>query len=177
MKSIILGMSVILFSLNSFAQNQNSKTEVKTTVTTVKDSDGEKQIVKTEEIKEVQNIELKAAQPNTLNIEMKDSPVQVTATTKVNENGVSRVVDVDRSAYYSFNNQKYQITSDNYGYTISNPNNKRAALLRRTSNNNYIYKNKRKISFGYFDNQGNLILETYDERTDKVTTEKFNLVK
>ena len=102
-------MSVLLFSINSFAQNQNSKTEVKTTVTTVKDSDGQKQVVKTEEVKEVQNIELKEAQPNTLNIEMKESPVQVTAVTKVKENGITKVVDVDHSAYYSSNGQKYQI--------------------------------------------------------------------
>lgn len=177
MKSIILGVSVLLFSLNSFAQNQNSKTEVKTTVTTVKDSDGQKQVIKTEEVKEVQNIELKEAQPNTLNIEMKDSPVQVTATTKVKENGITKVVDVDRSAYYSLNGEKYQITSDYSGYTISNPNTKRLALLRRTSNNNYIYKNRRKTSFGYFDANGNLILETYDQRTDKITVEKFDLQK
>ena len=177
MKSIILGVSVLLFSLNSFAQNQNSKTEVKTTVTTVKDSDGQKQVIKTEEVKEVQNIELKEAQPNTLNIEMKDSPVEVTAVTKVKENGITKIVDVDHSAYYSLNGQKYQISSDNSGYTMTIPNRTRTATLRRTSNNNYIYRNRGKVSFGYFDANGNLILETYDEKTDKITVEKFDIQK
>lgn len=177
MKSIIVSAFALLFSLNSFAQNQNSKTEVKTTVTTVKDSDGQKQVVKTEEVKEVQNIELKEAQPNTLNIEMKDSPVQVVATTKVNVDGVSRVVDVDRSAYYSSNGQKYQVALDKNGYTMTIPNKTRTATLRKTSNNNYIFRNRNKVSFGYFDANGNLILETYDERTDKVTVEKFDLQK
>ena len=177
MKTITLGMFALLFSLNSFAQNQNSKTEVKTTVTTIKDSDGEKKIVKTEEVKEIQNIELKAAEANTLNIEMKDSPVQVTATTKVRENGITKIVDVDRSAYYMYNDNKYQIVADQYGYTVTNPNSSRLALLRKTSNNNYIYKNRRKFAVGHFDANGNLVLETYDEKTDKITVEVFNLQK
>ena len=49
------------------------------------------------------------------------------------------------------------------------------ALLRRTSNNNYFYVNKNKYSFGYFDGDGNFILETYNKKTDKVTVEKFSL--
>lgn len=177
MKNITLGIVALLLSINSQAQNQNVKTEVKTTLTTVKDSDGQKQVVKTEEVKEVQNIELKEAQPNTLNIEMKDSPVKVTSTTKINANGVSRIIDVDRSAYYMLNGEKYQVATDASGYTMSIPNKRKTAILRRTSNNNYIYRNRNKISFGYFDDNGNLILETYNQNTDKITVEKFDLQK
>jgi hypothetical protein len=60
---------------------------------------------------------------------------------------------------------------------MTNPTDKKLALLRKTSNNNYIYKSKNKISVGYFDKDGNLILETYDEKADKITLEKFDLVK
>lgn len=177
MKTVILGIFAFLFSINGQAQNQNVKTEVKTTITTVKDSDGQKQIVKSEEVKEVQNIELKEAQPNTLNIDVKDSPVKVTSVTKVNANGVSKIVDVDRSAYYMLNGQKYQVATSGNGYTMTIPNKRKTATLRRTSNNNYIYRNRSKVSFGYFDENGNLILETYDQRTDKITVEKFDLQK
>ena len=177
MKSIIIATVAMLFSLNSQAQNQNSSTVTKTTTTTIKDNEGEHKTVRKEETKELQNIELKEAQPGTLNIEMKETPVQVTSTTKVSENGIQRTVDVDRSAYYMYDNQKYQVVADNYGYTVTNPNSNKLALLRRTSNNNYIYKNKSKFSIGHFDTNGNLILETYDEKTDKVTTEMFNLQK
>jgi hypothetical protein len=57
------------------------------------------------------------------------------------------------------------------------PNNKKRALLRRTSNDNYIYSNKNKIAVAHFDAEGNLILETYDEKTDRIKTEKLELVK
>lgn len=177
MKTIFFSALALLLSLNNFSQNKNTQTEIKTTTTTVKDSDGEKQMIKTEEVKEIQNIELKEAQPNTLNIEMKDSPVEVTATTKVNIDGVSRTIDIDQSAYYNLNGEKYQVAIDKSGYTMTMPNKKNSAVLRKTSNNNYIYRNKNKVSVGFFDTDGNLILETYDEKTDSILVEKFNLQK
>ncbi|RTY95231.1 hypothetical protein [Flavobacterium sp. GT3R68] len=177
MKTIILGMSAFLLTLNIQAQNQNVKTEVKTTTTTVKDSEGEKKLVKKEEIKEVQNIELQDADSKVLNKDMKETPVQVTATTAVTANGVTRVIDVDRSAYYNYNGGKYQVAVDKTGYTMFSPSGKKAAILRRTSNNNYIYKTKNNTSFGYFDANGNLVLETYDDKTDKVTVTTYNVIK
>lgn len=170
-------MAAFLFSINIQAQNKNVKSEVKTTVTTVKDSEGEKKLIKTQEVKEVQNIELKDADSNVLNKEMKETPVQVTATTEVTANGVTRVVDVDRSAYYNLNGNKYQVAVDKTGYTMFTPTGKKTAVLRKTSNNNYIYKTKNETSFGYFDANGNLVLESYNDKTDKVTVTTYIIVK
>ena len=72
MKTIILGMIAFLFTLTIQAQNKNVKSEVKTTVTTIKDSKGEKKLIKTQEVKEVQKIELKDADSNELNKEYAD---------------------------------------------------------------------------------------------------------
>jgi hypothetical protein len=177
MKTITLGMIAFLFTLNIQAQNKNVKSEVKTTVTTIKDSKGEKKLIKTQEIKEIQNIELKDADSNALNKEVKDTPVQVTAITAVTTNGVTNIVDVDRSAYYNLNGQKYQVSLAETGYNMYLPNKEKAAVLRKTSNNNYIYKAKNKTSFGYFDANGNLVLESYDDKTDKVIVETFIMVK
>jgi hypothetical protein len=177
MKTIFLGMAAFLFSINIQAQNKNVKSEVKTTVTTVKDSEGEKKLIKTQEVKEVQNIELKDADSNVLNKEMKETPVQVTATTEVTANGVTRVIDVDRSAYYNLNGSKYQVAVDKTGYTMFTPTGKKTAVLRKTSNNNYIYKTKNETSFGYFDANGNLVLESYNDKTDKVTVTTYIIVK
>ena len=177
MKTIVIGMFAFLLSISTQAQNQNKKVETKTTVTTVKDNKGEHKIVKKEETNEVQNIELNPVPAGTLNTEMKETPTQATTTTKVNVDGTERVVDVDHSAYYDYNGQKYQVAASKSGYTMSNPSAKNTSYLRRASNNNYIYKNKDKFSVGYFDANGNLVLETYDEKTDKITVETYNLQK
>ena len=177
MKTILLGISVLLCSFHSNAQNKNVQETTKTTVTTVKASDGEKTFVKNENVKEVQNIELNEAQPNTLNIDMKASPVSVTTTTQItNPDGTTRTVDVDRSSYYTSNGNQYKLALDASGYTLSSGNSK-PALLRKTSTNSYIYHTKNKMAIGYFDTNGNLILETYDDKSDRVSVETYNVIK
>ncbi|MDI6050945.1 hypothetical protein QLS31_14005 [Flavobacterium sp. XS2P24] len=177
MKTLILGMVAFLFSVNIQAQNKNVKSEIKTTITTVKNSDGQKKSVKTQEVKEIQKIELKDAESNALNKERKETPVEVTAITSITANGVTNIVDVDRSAYYDLNGQKYEVKLADSGYTIYQPNAEKAAVLRKTSNNNYIYSSKNKTSYGYFDANGNLVLESYDDKTDKITVETFVIIK
>lgn len=175
MKTIMLGVFALLLSLSTQAQNQNKKSETITKVTTVKDDKGEHKVVKKEVVNEVQNIELQEVPKGTLNTDIAPSPTQATVTTSVNVDGVERVVDVDHTAYYSYNGEKYHVLADQAGYTVNSQN--AVSLLRRTSNNNYIYKNKDKFAVGHFDANGNLVLETYDEKTDKVTVEIFDLQK
>lgn len=177
MKNLIVMLSVMLFISYGFAQNKNVQSEVKTTVKTVKDSDGEKKIIKKEEIKEVQNIEFETTEKNTLNKDMKNTPVQVTSTTEVSVDGVTRSIDIDRSAYYNLDGIKYEVAVDKTGYTLKNTAGENIGLLRKTSNNNYIYASKNKISLGYFDNEGNLILETYDTKNDTMIVDKYIIVK
>ncbi|HEY0046027.1 MAG TPA: hypothetical protein VGB44_04865 [Flavobacterium sp.] len=174
MKNLILGTAMLLFGGTVLAQNQNVTDISKTTTTTVRTSDGERQLVKKENVQEVQNVELQNAESNELNKDLKATPVQRTTTTEVTgPDGRTRMVDVDRSSYYTTANGKYRVVLDNTGYSLLSPDNKRAGVLRQTSNNNYIFRGKDKTAFGYFDANGNLVLETYDEKTDKVTVETY----
>jgi hypothetical protein len=177
MKTMTLSLIAILFSINTQAQIKNVKSEVKKTVTTKTTAEGEKKSVKTEEVLETQKIELKNADSNTLNKEIKTTPVQVTTLTTVSANGVTNSVELDRSAYYDYNGERYNVKLSESGYNVYQPNDKRAAVLRKTSNNNYIYSSKNKTSFGYFNTDGNLVLESYNPVTDKVTIETFVVVQ
>lgn len=174
MKTIFLATLAFLFSINSQAQNKNVTDVTKTTVTTVKDSDGEKQIVKKQEVQEVQNIELQNADSKALNKDMKQTPVEVTSkTTVTNPDGTTRTVDIDRSSYYTANGKTYQLALDPSGYVITGPDNKRIGILRSTSTNSFIYRGKNTTSIGYFDTNGNLVVETYDDKSDKVTVQTY----
>ena len=109
---------------------------------------------------------------------MKSTPIEVTATTQIiDEDGNVRTIDVDRSAIYNFGGNTYQLSLDNTGYTVINNSSREPAMLRKTSNGNYIYSTKDRISFGYFDKAGNLILETYDAKNDKIIYERYDLTK
>ncbi|MDI9311058.1 MAG: hypothetical protein QM535_12655 [Limnohabitans sp.] len=175
MKTKILSVIALLSSMTILAQN--TQTETKTTTSNVKDSQGEHKTVKKEITKGVQKIELGQEKSNTTNIPTIDSPVVITTTTKVtNPDGSTRTVNIDRSAYYESNGRKYKLELDAYGYVMSYGNSK-PALLRKTSTNSYIYQLKNKIAIGYFDSNNNLIIETYDNKSDKVSVEKFLVIK
>jgi len=174
MKTIVLSGLALLATMGMQAQNKNVTDIQKTTVTTVKDSDGEKKILKTQDVQEVQDIELQDADSKALNKDMKQTPVQVTSrTTVTNPDGSTRTVDVDRSAYYDYNGKNYQLRLDPSGYAIISPDNKKVGVLRATTTNSYIYRGKNSTSIGYFDTNGNLVLETYDDKSDKVTIETY----
>ncbi len=87
MKTTCILAMAFLFSLNFQAQNVNVQETNKTTVTTVKNSEGDKKFTKNEKIREVQNIELNEVKPNTRNTDMKESP---TTTSDGKENPVGK---------------------------------------------------------------------------------------
>ena len=179
MKNLTLTLALIFATSLSQAQNKNVLKTTETTTTTIKDSDGEKKLVKKEETQEVQKIELKDEKSNTLNIDTKETPVEVLKTTQItNADGSTRTVDVDRSGYYQGdNNMKYKIALDSRGYTIVTDGTKKPDLLRKTSINTYIYRNRNSTAISYFDTEGNLVIETYNDKTDDVTTRKYMKVK
>lgn len=178
MKTLFIGTTLFLFAVTIQAQNTNVKDATKTTTTTISTSDGDKTYVKKENTREVQNVELKEEKPNTLNIETKDSPVQVTTTTKItNPDGTTRTVDIDRSSYYLLKGKKYKVALDANGYRMLSEDKKTAAFLRKTTTNSFIYKSGTKTAIGYFDMNGNLVLESYNPKTDDVTYETYTVVK
>ncbi len=178
MKSILFGILFICTTSTINSQNKNVKDETKTTTTTVVDSKGEKTYVKKENTREVQNIELKEQNPKNINMDLKDSAVMVKSTTTItNPDGSTRTVDIDRSSYYLLNGKKYNVALDSRGYRILSEDNKEEAFLRKTSTNSFIYRNKNKIAIGYFDVEGNLILETYDPKTDTISFQKYIVTK
>ncbi len=178
MKSILFGILFICATSTINSQNKNVKDETKTTTTTVVDSKGEKTYVKKENTREVQNIELKEQNPKNINMDLKDSAVMVKSTTTItNPDGSTRTVDIDRSSYYLLNGKKYNVALDSRGYRILSEDNKEEAFLRKTSTNSFIYHNKNKTAIGYFDVDGNLILETYNPKTDTISFQKYIVTK
>lgn len=173
-----MALALLFTTSTIIAQNKNVKDETKTTVTTVTTSKGEKKFIKKENTREIQKIELKDQNPKNINMDIKPSAVMVeTTTTITNPDGSMRTVETDRSSYYVLNGKKYQVSLDSKGYRILSEDQTEEAFLRKTTTNSFIYRNKDKIAIGYFDVEGNLILETYDPINDSITHEKYNLTK
>ncbi|KAF2519269.1 hypothetical protein E0W68_05745 [Flavobacterium salilacus subsp. salilacus] len=175
MKKIAL---IILFGLSAgmYAQvNKNVTEETKTTTTTVDNGTEKKRTVTTEKTDKVQDIELKNADSNKLNKDIKETSVKVTKSETISGDGIP--TQIGSTTYYTMNGTNYSFVKDKKGYKISTPENLNHGVLRKTSNNNYIYKTENKTSFGYFDADGNLVVETYDNDGDGVMVEKYTPAK
>lgn len=172
MKNIAVVIMLSLGLTVSAQVNKNVTKETKTTKVTVNDGANPKTVTKTETRNASQNIELKDAESKKLNKDIQPTPVQVTATTTVSGDGVPTQV-IDRSSFYTMNGERYQFVGDRAGYRISSTGNANYGTLRKTSNNNYIYTTKDRTSVGYFDANGNFVVETYDKNTDGITVETY----
>lgn len=167
----IITMLTLGLSLNAQV-NKNVTEETKTTKVTVNDGSNPRTVTKTEKKESTQNIELKDANSKKLNKDIQQTPVQVNSSTTISGDGIP-TQQTNSTDYYELNGQRYMFVSDKTGYRISSPDNKDYGILRKTSNNNYIYRSKERTSVGYFDANGNFVVETYDDKTDGVTVETY----
>lgn len=178
MRKIFATAILLAFGITANAQvDQKQVTKESTTRTvTVDNGETKRKVSKTERTEAVQDIELQNAESNQLNKDIKQTPVRVQKSTSISGTGIPEQ-EIDRSSYYSFNGRNYQFQSDNSGYRITSPDNKEYGVLRKLSNGNYIYRTKDKVSVGYFDDKGNLVVETYDDKNDRITVETYTRVQ
>lgn len=175
MKTTSLTIIAAFFAFGVQAQTQNTQNASTTTVTTVKDSDGERKMIKTTTEQQKQNLQFQNPDSKDLNKDLAPSPTQTTATTTVTlPDGTTRVVDVDRTASYDVNGKKYKVVLDNLGYSvIDNSSMKKVGTLRSVGNNQYLYNMNGTTSYVSFDGSGNLIMHTYDPKSDKITSQTY----
>lgn len=173
MKTSYLVIALALGAFSVQAQQKNVQTETTTTVRTVKDSDGERKLIKSTTENQSQQLELKNADSKELNKDLVNTPTTVVKTTTVTApDGTTRIVDVDRSANYNFDGKTYKVVLDNVGYTLIE-NGKKSGVLRNMGTNTYIHSANGVTSYGSFDENGNLVLHTYDAKTDKTSVTTY----
>jgi hypothetical protein len=158
---LILALS---FSLTAFSQRGNTDKIEKTvtTRTTVKSSLGEEVKVKKEKVSAAQ--ELVVEKDGTTNQGVRYKPVKVSKKTVFESGG-----------------EQFEITPDPKGYSITilkNGNKKSYGKIRKMSRPNaYLLITDEGNAFGYFNQKGDFIVESYDAKNDKISVETFAISK
>ncbi|KOS05352.1 hypothetical protein AM493_04380 [Flavobacterium akiainvivens] len=169
MKNIAIAILLSL-GLSATAQDKNKTEEIKTTTVTVNDGTGKpKKVTKTETVTSNQNIQLKDADSKKLNKEATYTNQEVSRSTTISGDGVP--------TYYSLNGEQYIFVTDKSGYKIASPNDRNYAVVRKTANGQYIYRTKDSTSIGYFNDNGDFVVETYDDKADGITIQTFTKQK
>lgn len=207
MKKVMIAASVFMMALTATAQTKNTNTTTTKqttsttgtnntsgtttsetgvnknvynastiTTTTVNDGSDPKKLVRVDNTQATNQIQIKDANSNTLNKKTADTPVQVTSSTAVMaDSGFNQRIGQIHN--YDMDGKQYMFISDANGFYIRTPENKDMGKIRKASNNAYIMKGKNSTSIGHFDASNNFVVETYNDKTDAVTTQTYTYKK
>lgn len=159
MKKLILSIALISFTFG-FAQNEDKMTKTVTTKTKVKSSKGEEVAVK--EKKYTANQKLEVENNNKTNQAVRRKPVKISESTTFSTGGEDFTIQPDNKGYTMMKTKDGQ--SEMYGKIRKMPDRESYILVKDDEN-----------AFGYFDDDGNFIVESYDPNTDQVILKKYNL--
>jgi|SRR5690606_38256332 len=148
---------------SAFAQeNKNKKTETVVTKTAVKDSKGI----------DVSTKEVTQSQKQVIALEDSDA-------NKTNQAVIMKPVEIDTDVNYSQGGTDYTFQSAPIGYKLMTTNAgaiKDFAIIRPSSQKGYyIIDQEGAGSFGYFNSDGDFVVERYDTTTDAVITTVYEL--
>lgn len=149
-----------------FAQvNKNKKSETVTTKTTVRDNKGDDTSVKSITEREKQVISL-----------------QEDGKDKTNQSMVMSPVEIDTEVNYGYDGNRFQFVNqkDKDGYRLmtvrDNAKQEEYAIIKPTSQDGYYILSKDgNTSFGYFNQEGNFVVERYDAKLDQIVSQIYKI--
>lgn len=165
MKKIVLIFALAAFTTGFAQKNLNTQKETVVTKTAVKDNKGTTESTKAVSTKQKQEVKL-----------------SVSDAKKTNQNIVMTPVEVDTDVTYGYEGNRFKFLSqkDKDGYRLmtvkDNKTRDEYAVIKPTSQNGYyIYSQDGKSSFGYFNEEGNFVVESYDPKTDAVVNQVYKM--
>lgn len=165
MKKLMIVFALAAFT-SAFAQeNKNKEKETVVTKTTVTDDKGTKSSSKSVSDTRKQVIGLDKGDAN-----------------KVNQNIVMKPIEVDTDVSYGFDGNRFQFINqkDEDGYRLmtvrDNAKKEEYAIIKPSNQNGYyILSQDGESSFGYFNDEGNFVVERYDPKRDAVVSDVYKL--
>jgi len=159
MKKFVLLIAMVSFTFG-FAQNEDKISKTVTTKTKVKSSAGEEVAIQEKKYTSKQAL-------------------QVNDSNQVNQEAVRSAVEIKESTTFSIGNENYTIKPDENGYVMmahKNGEKKMYGKIRKMPDHEfYILVKENENSFGYFDEDKNFIVESYDPASDTVLLKKYDL--
>lgn len=165
MKKAILIVALAASTVAIAQENKNEKTETVVTKTAVKSTKGTDVSTKAVTQTEKQVLALNDNEAG-----------------EINQSVVMKPTVVDTDVNYGFGGGRFKFVSqkDNEGYRMmtikDNATNEEYAVIKPTSQNGYyIMSQDGKSSFGYFNAEGNFVVERYDPKLDALVSDVYKL--
>lgn len=181
MKNLVYIFSFLMLT-NAYAQEKKpiDKMEATTTTKTTVNKNGEKVSESTVKVttKKEQEIKTKQRKGHTTNGDKVDTPIKVTKTIEIDTDSDPFYDAADKTVYYNRNAENFTFTSDSNGFLMASSDNPSYATARKSASNHfYLMTIKGLPGVGYFDRNGNFIVEYYDARNDAMIIESYEMNK
>lgn len=165
MKRVLIIFALAVFTTGIAQENENKKKETVVTKTAVKSEKGTDVSTKAVTQTEKQVIALEDSNTNQTNL-----------------SAVMKTIEVDTDVSYGYDGNRFKFLSqkDEDGYRLmtvkDNATQEEYAIIKPTSQNGYyIMSQDGKSSFGYFNANGNFVVERYDPILKKIVSDVYKL--
>ncbi|WP_034258925.1 hypothetical protein [Aequorivita capsosiphonis] len=165
MKKVLIIFALAAFTTGFAQENKDTTKESIITKESVKSSKGVDVSTKSKTITKKQARSLENADAN-----------------KINQSVVMKPAEVDTNVSYSYDGNRFQFINqkDKNGYRMmtvrDNATKEDYAIIKpSTQNGYYILAKDGTSSFGYFNEDGNFVVERYDAKTDAVVSDVYKL--
>lgn len=178
MKNLII-LSAFLTSTVFYAQDQAANVdhiETTTTKTTSVKVNGEK-------IERKVKVNTKAETPITFEkqpdgtLDRKNNPTKIEREISIDNDNDPFYDETTKEVFYSYNDNNYTFTSNDTGFVINTMENeqlsKHAKALKLNNSNRYLFKSDKLTGVGYFNAEGNFVIEYYDPEKDALVTKTY----
>jgi len=183
MKNLVYIFSLLMCA-GIYAQNNNPVDVTdETIVKTVQVKEDGKIIEKKVKVNTVQKQEVKIDPKDRykLNGYRMDTPVKVTKTVMVDNDGDPQYDTKTKVTYYKFNEVDYAFVPDEKGFIVSvKKGDKRMPFGKArysARNMSYIVTTDEYTGVGYFDKEKTFVIEYYDGESDGLITKEFKVTK
>lgn len=181
MKKLIYMFTFLLVS-GMYAQEKTptDKMETTKTTTTTIDKNGEKQVVGKvkETTRKEQKIKTNQYGGETVNGYKVDTPIKVSKTIQIDKDWDPFYDMKNKIVYYNLNGEPMTFNSTDSGFSIASSQNDSHGTARKSASSHlYLTNIQGHSGVGYFDNNGNLIVEYYDDKIDMMVTEIYKVTK
>lgn len=182
MKNLIY-IGIFLFSVSFYAQDKPRSMSETTEVKTVKIDNGKEVVENKVKVttREEKSIKLDKNDAGKVNQDMMvDNDKTVTKTIQIdNDNDPFYDSEIELVTYVR-DNREYSFIKNSNGFSVTAKSSKKnfgTAFRSSLNDNYYIFNNSDYSGVGYFDKNGNFIIEYYDTDSNSLMTTKFMTVK
>ena len=183
MKNIIYAFALLVCS-TAIAQEKPSEVSEEVEVKTVEYKNGDATTEKKVKVitRETSNVKLDKKDKNKVNQDRLKATKKVEKMVMVDDDADNDYDTLSKITYYVIGESEFMFTPNNRGFDIAFNNDKKKFVnsqmaLKTGAKGNYIVRGEAQHGIGYFDVDGNFVVEYYNEDTDAIEVKTYNRTK